>query len=65
MSFIVDHSGMVLIHVYLLDYRKVRPKITFPIFMQLFVLGLLGLVVAHQYIIHVLNKKVLKKVILT
>lgn len=56
---------MVLIHVYLLDYRKVRPKITFPIFMQLFVLGLLGLVVAHQYIIHVLNKKVLKSVILT
>jgi len=56
---------MVLKHVCLCDYRKVRPKITFPIFMQLFVLGLLGLVFAHQYIIYVLNTKVLKKVILT
>lgn len=31
-----------------LAYRKVRPKITLPIFMQIFVLGLLGSVYAHR-----------------
>jgi hypothetical protein len=40
------HVSSFILTKYLLHFRKMQPRITFPVFMQIFVLALLGLVLA-------------------
>jgi hypothetical protein len=43
-----------------LHFRKMQPRITFPVFMQIFVLALLGLVPAKHFLFNINHGMVYK-----